>query len=183
MEIIMPRISPVPASQPDTIVAGSLARIKAQMGKIPNTFATIAKSPAALEGYLGLASGLRRGRLTPRQRELLALAVAQANECQYCLSAHTASGKAVGLTPDQVQRARAAKSDNPLENAILSLAMKVLEQRGLVSGATLTAAREAGVDDGLIIEIIANIALNTLTNFTNRLADPDIDFPVVQVRQ
>jgi alkylhydroperoxidase family enzyme len=42
-------------------------------------------------------------------------------------------------------------------------------------------ARTSGVDDGLIIEVIANVALNTLTNYTNHIAATEVDFPVVQV--
>ncbi|WP_211256417.1 carboxymuconolactone decarboxylase family protein [Edaphobacter aggregans] len=53
------------------------------------------QSPVALDGYLSLTKALSRGRLSARQREILALAIAQENECQYWLSAHTASSKAV----------------------------------------------------------------------------------------
>src|ERR1700757_433320 len=157
----MPRISPVVAPEPDTSVAATLAQIKAKLGKVPNAFATIAQSPAALDGYLAFSASLSKGRLTARQRELLALAISQANECQYCLSAHSATAKMAKVTPDQIRQARAANSDDLLENAILTFAIKTLQQRGLVSDADLEAARAAGLDDGLLVEIIANIALMT----------------------
>ena len=32
-----------------------------------------------------------------------------------------------------------------------------------------------------MLEVVANVALHTLTNYSNRLADTEIDFPVVQV--
>jgi alkylhydroperoxidase family enzyme len=57
----------------------------------------------------------------------------------------------------------------------------VVRQRGLVSGQDLDLARKAGIDDGLMLEIVANIALHTLTNYANRLADTEIDSPVVEV--
>jgi uncharacterized peroxidase-related enzyme len=182
METTMPRISPVTAPQPDTPVAVTLGQIKAKLGRVPNAYATIAQSPAALNGYLAFSSALQHGRLRARQREMLALAISQANECQYCLSAHTVTGKIAGLTPEQIRQARAAGSGDPLDNAIVTFAIKVMQQRGMVSDEDLEAARESGVDDGLMMEIIANIALMIVTNYANRLADPEIDFPVVQIQ-
>jgi hypothetical protein len=43
-------------------------------------------------------------------------------------------------------------------------------------------ARKAGIDGGLMLEVIANVAVNTLTNYANELAGTEIDFPVVEVK-
>jgi hypothetical protein len=43
-------------------------------------------------------------------------------------------------------------------------------------------ARKAGIDDGLMMEVVANVAVNTLTNYANELAGTEIDFPVVEVK-
>jgi len=59
--------------------------------------------------------------------------------------------------------------------------VKVIQHKGLVDDADVAIAREAGVDDGLMVEVIANISLNILTNYNNRLADTEIDFPAVQI--
>jgi uncharacterized peroxidase-related enzyme len=179
----MPRISPVAPPQPETPLAATLQQIKATLGKIPNAYATLAHAPAALDGYLAFSAALRKGRLTARQRELLALAISQANECQYCLSAHTIAGKMAGLTPQQIRDARAGRSADPLEQALVAFALQAMQQRGMLSDQDLQAARAAGVDDGLMIEIIAHIALLTVTNYVNRLADPEIDFPIVLTQQ
>jgi uncharacterized peroxidase-related enzyme len=181
-DFTMPRIAPVTAPEPDSPVAATFAQVKATVGKVPKAFATIAQSPAAASGYLAFSSALQQGRLTARQRETLALAISQVNECQYCLSVHTVTGKMAGLTPDEIRQARAAQIKDPLENAIVAFAIKAMQQRGMVSDEELRAAREAGVDDGLLIEITANIALMTVTNYANRLADTEIDFPVVQTQ-
>jgi uncharacterized peroxidase-related enzyme len=180
MEKIMPRISPVSTSI-DASVSAVLDDMKARLGKAPNAMATLAQSPAAFNGYMALSKVLTKGRLTARQRESLALAIAQANACQYCLSAHTASSKLTGLSNAEVLNARTGKSDNALDHAILTFAVKLVHQKGLLADADIASAREAGIDDGLMLEIVANVALNTLTNYTNRLADTEIDFPVVQV--
>ena len=70
---------------------------------------------------------------------------------------------------------------DPITNALAKLAVKIVTQRGVLSDADINEAKDAGVDEGLIIEVIASVALNTLTNYTNHIAATEIDFPVVQL--
>jgi uncharacterized peroxidase-related enzyme len=180
LEKIMARI-PVASSNLDPKVAATLSQVKASLGIVPNLFATLANAPVVLDAFLSLSKTLSRGRLSAREREILALAIAQENECQYCLSAHTASSKAAGLSATDALKAREGNSDNPFERALTVFATNLIQQRGFLSDQDLEAARKAGIDDALMLEIVANVALNTLTNYVNRLADTDIDFPVVPV--
>jgi uncharacterized peroxidase-related enzyme len=176
----MSRISPIFRSA-DANVTEVLDQMKARRGTVPNAMATLARSPAAFNGYHALSKSLMRGYLTGRQREIVALVTAQANACQYCLSGHTQTAATVGLSTSEILDARAGKSERTLDNAIAAFAVKVIHHKGLVDDADLAVAREAGINDGLMIEIIANISLNTVTNYSNRLADTEIDFPLVQV--
>ena len=178
----MSRIIPMAVSDADAKVSATLSQVKANLGMIPNLFATLAHAPVALESYLSLKKTLSRGRLSARQREIVALAVGQQNECQYCLSAHTAMASAAGMNQQDVQKARAGDGDDRFERTLASFAQKIVRQRGHVSDQDLKDAREAGLDDGLMMEVVANIAVNTLTNYTNELAHTEIDFPVVEVK-
>ena len=175
----MSRIAPVVSSNVDSKVAATLAQVEKSMGMVPNLFATLANAPAALDGFLGLAKTLSRGRLTARQREIVALAVGQENECRYCLSAHTASSKSVGLDDGGALQARRGEGDAPFERALASFAKTIVRKRGHLSDEEIESARMAGIDDGLVMEVIANVALNTLTNYTNEVSGTEIDFPVV----
>ncbi|NQD92853.1 carboxymuconolactone decarboxylase family protein [Pseudomonas sp. CrR25] len=177
----MPRIAPILLAHADAATASTLESVKNKLGMLPNLFTTFAQSPTVLQGYLGLSETLGQGRLSARQREIIALAVAQTNGCGYCLSAHSLMGKGAGLSAEDLLAARAGRATAPLERHIASLAIQVLTQRGQISDSELVAAREAGLDDGLILEIVAQVALNVLTNFTNNLAQTDIDFPPVNV--
>ncbi|QNI34733.1 carboxymuconolactone decarboxylase family protein [Alloacidobacterium dinghuense] len=177
----MSRIALVVPANTDTKVAATLSHIKASVGNVPNVFALLANAPVALDGYLSLSKALSPGRLTGRQREILALAIAQENSCQYCLSAHTALAEGVGLSAADARKARFGKSDDPFERALIHFTQNIIRQRGLVSDENLDRARKAGIDDGLMLEVVANVALNTLTNYANRLADTEIDSPVVEV--
>lgn len=175
----MPRINPVTTT--DTATQSTLDAVKAKIGMVPNLYATFAQSPAVLNGFLAFSEHLSKGALTARQREIVALATAQVNGCHYCLSAHTLLGKGAGLSPEGIQAARRGKAADPVDNAVATFAARVVEARGSVADADIAAARSAGLDDARIIEVIGQVALNILTNFTNNVAQTTIDFPVVEV--
>lgn len=178
---MMSRIAPV-SSNADSKVTATLSQVEKSLGMIPNLYATLGNAPVALDGYLALSKTLSRGRLTARQREIVALAVSQRNECSYCLSAHTAIGKSAGLDDDAVLKARRGEGNDPFDAALASFAKTIVRKRGHVSDEEIASAREAGIDDGLVMEIVANVALTTLTNYANEVADTQIDFPLVQVQ-
>jgi uncharacterized peroxidase-related enzyme len=177
----MPRIAPIDAAQADAGVQATLSAVKAKIGRVPNLFSTFARSPAVLNGYLALSDALTNGVLTAQQREIIALTVAQANECHYCVSAHTLLGKGAGLSADAIRQAREGKADSTIDNAVAVFARRVVETRGQVSDADVAAGRSAGLDDARIVEVIAGVAINVFTNYTNNVAKTDIDFPKVDV--
>lgn len=175
----MPRIPPV-----DPSTAGEakplLDGIHEALGMTPNLYRVVARSPAALAGVVGLTSALGKGRLRARLRERIALAVAQANGCEYCLSAHTALGKGLRLTDAELALAREGRAPDAHDDAALRFATVLLERRGGVDDADVAAARRAGLDDAELVEIVAHVALNVFTNYLNKAADTEIDFPVVR---
>ena len=177
----MPRITPIDPAHADPAVQSTLSAVKGKIGMVPNLFTIFARSPAALNGYLAFSDALTHGALTAKQREIIALTVGQANGCHYCLSAHTLMGKGAGLTPEDILAARHGKAQDPVDNAVAALARRVVEARGQVSDADPASARSAGLDDARIVEVIAGVALNVLTNFTNNVAQTDIDFPKIEV--
>ncbi|MGL5335608.1 MAG: carboxymuconolactone decarboxylase family protein [Enterovibrio sp.] len=146
---------------------------------VPNLYATLAHSPALFNAFLAFADALGKGRLTGRQRELLALAIGQANSCQYCLSAHTLLAGKEGLKPDEIKKARQGQASNPVDNALLQLAVLLVTQRGVVTNEQLSKAYSAGLDDELVLEVLGQVIVNTMTNYGNHLAATEIDFPVV----
>jgi uncharacterized peroxidase-related enzyme len=147
---------------------------------VPNLFRAVANSPAALEGYLGLNGALAKGALDAKTRERIALAVAEINGCDYCLSAHTYIGKNLAKLDDaEIEANRRGSSHDPRAAAAVRFAAKIVRERGHVSDADLTEIRGAGFDDAQLIEIVAHVALNILTNYVNEVAGTQIDFPVV----
>lgn len=160
-----------------------LEGVKKMLGSVPNLFLITANSPAALEGYLGLHGALAKGSLTPQTRERIALAVAQINGCDYCLSAHTYVGKNLAkLDEAEIAANRAGGSSDPKADAAVRFAARLVRERGQVSDADVSAVKLAGYSEAEIVEIVAHVALNTLTNYLNEALDTPIDFPVVSVR-
>lgn len=177
----MPRIPTVdPATTPERSQE-LLDEIERAFGRTPNLARTLAHSPVALQAWFGL-SGALSSSLTPELREQISIAVAEANGCAYCLSAHTAVGRMVGLDEEELALAREGASRDARREAALQFALAVLEQRGDVSDEELERVRAAGFGDGEIAEIVAHVAMHVLTNYFNKVARTEIDFPVVELR-
>lgn len=156
-----------------------LDAVRAKLGLVPNMTRGMAANPVVLAAYLGFLGTLGGGRLDARLRELIALAVAEVNGCDYCLSAHTAIGGMLKLSPDALAAARSGDAADRRVRAALQFAQRVVALRGHVTDADLAAVKHAGYDDGEVGEIVANVAVNVFTNFFNSVAATDIDFPVV----
>lgn len=173
----MERIVPVDPHTAQGKAKELLDAVKAKLGLVPNMTRAMAVSPAVLEAYLGLSGALAHGVLPPQVREQLALDVGQANGCDYCVSAHSAIGKRVGLTEQAVLDSRRGHSADPKTDALLRFARTLVEKRGLVTDADVAAVRKAGGGDAEIAEVVAHVGLNTFTNYFNTVAATTIDFP------
>ena len=154
--------------------------VEKRTGRIPNMVRLMVNSPAALNAYLSFAGALRDARLPTETQELIAIAVAEANGCDYTLSAVSALGRSGGRSESDIAAARHAHAKDPKTAAALRFAAKVVETRGHVGAAGLAALHEAGFSDGEVAEIIAVVVLNTYRSFFNLVARPEIDFPVVR---
>jgi uncharacterized peroxidase-related enzyme len=166
------------ASQP------MLEAVTKRLGSAPNMFRLMANSPAALEGYLALTAALEKGMLPAPTRERIALAVAEINGSNYCLSAHGKLGKNLAKLDDaEITANRDGRSNDPKADAAVKFAAKVARERGHISEADLRAVKAAGYDDAQVIEIIQHVALNVFTNYVNLVAQTDIDFPVITARK
>lgn len=153
--------------------------VQAKLGFIPNLIKVFGNSPATLQSYLSLGELTASGNFTNKFREQLALAIAEENSCDYCLSAHTAIGKMNGLEESEIEQNRVANASDAKAAAGLQFAQLVTKNRGKVSTEEVQAAKAAGYTDEDILEIVLNVVSNTLTNYVNHIAETEIDFPKV----
>lgn len=155
--------------------------VKKKLGITPNLMRTMANSPAVLEGYLNFSGALAGGSISAKLREQIALTVGESNQCQYCVSAHTAIGKMVGLNDDDIEESRNSTSSDRKTEAALRFAKKIVLARGELKDEEINLVRQAGYTDGEIAEIIGNVALNIFTNYFNHIAQTEIDFPRIEL--
>jgi len=173
----MPRLRAISPDDASGRARQLLEGVHAKLGMTPNLMRTMANAPAVLDAYLAFTGALAKGSLSVRLREQIALAVAEANGCEYCLAAHAAVGKAAGLSDEDLRDSRRAVSPDRRAAAALRFARRIVDERGWVTNDDLARARRADLTDGEIAEIVANVAANLFTTYLNHVAETEVDFP------
>ena len=180
----MSRISIPALDQTPAATRPLLDAVKKQLGVVPNLMKVVGNSPAALGGYLALSGALAKGALGAKTGERIALAIAEINACHYCLAAHTYLGRNVAKLDDaEIAANRNGASNDPKADAAVRFAASVALERGHVSDAAMRAVKEAGYSDAEVMEIVVHVALSTLTNYVNEVAQTEIDFPAVDLKR
>jgi uncharacterized peroxidase-related enzyme len=156
-----------------------LDAVQAQLGATPNFIRILANSPKALEGFLGLYGATAGFAIDKATQERIALAVAEGNACEYCVSAHTAIGRHAGLSNEEMLLNRQGGSADAKAAAAVAFARTLNNNVGDVTTDEVDAARAAGLSDGEIVEIISVVVLNIFTNIIGKATRLDIDFPKV----
>ena len=160
-----------------------LDAVNKQLGVVPNLFRLVSTSPAALAGMTSLSGALTKA-LDVKTRERIALAVAQVNGCDYCLSAHSYLGLNLAkISAEEIALNRKGASGDAKADAAVRFAARVAETRGKVKDADIAAVKLAGFTEAQVVEIVAVVAENFLTNLINNVAETDIDFPVVRAAE
>ncbi|PCI75433.1 MAG: peroxidase [SAR86 cluster bacterium] len=179
----MTRINVVNNDNANQEQADLFAAISSQMGMVPNFLKVFANSPAALRGFLGLHGIASEGSLDGKTKERIALALAEKNACQYCVSAHTAIGRKAGLEGSEIEASRAGTSQDAKAAVAVKFASSLSEHKGEVTTAELLEVRNAGYSDSDIVEIITHVGMNLLTNILAKASRVEIDFPKVELNQ
>ncbi|GBL05320.1 carboxymuconolactone decarboxylase family protein [Glaciecola sp. KUL10] len=177
----MPRIK-TPQNIPSAHEASqqALRTIEESLGSVPNLFRLMSNSPESLIGFLQISAQLNKGTLLPSIKERIALAVAEVNQCEYCLAAHSFLAKSqLNFSDEEICINRRGTSLDAKAAVAVEFAVTVAKQRGHISKADFTTVRSAGFSDAQIIEIITLVAINSLTNYLNSALQTEIDFPSV----
>ena len=152
-------------------------QLKQAIGMVPNLYATYAHSPVALKALLQFDETLKGGSFTNREVEAIALAIAEANACEYCLAAHTAIGKMNGFTEEQTIELRTLSSSDEKLLALTSLVQSITITRGRPEETLIEAFYSAGYDKAALVELLGFVAVNTYNNYLNNIAGTVVDFP------
>ena len=175
----MNRINVVTQDTANSEQKALLEAIQTKLGMIPNFLKIFANSPVALRAFLGLYGVANEGSLDAATRVRIAVAVAQQNACEYCLSAHNAIGRKAGLTGDEIASNRSGTSQDTKAAIAVKFARSLVEHMGEVTSAELAEVRAAGYSESDIVEIITHVGMNVLTNIIGKASRVEIDFPKV----
>lgn len=178
----MARITIVSNEAANPTQAELFGAIQSQLGMVPNFLRVFGNSPDALKAFLGLHHIAGAGSLDPQTRERIALALAEQNSCEYCLSAHTAIGRKAGLSDAEMDANRAGGSQNAKAATAVKFARSLVQHTGSVTTEELNEMRAAGYSDSDIVEVITHVGMNILTNLLGKAGRVDIDFPKVSLK-
>jgi AhpD family alkylhydroperoxidase len=175
----MPSIQPIKLENASDATIRLLATARVDNALPPNMIQSMAQSPNVLEGYLQFSRALKGGKLDQEERAQIALAVAQANLCEYSLAYHTALARRLGLPYDHILASREGRAADRKVDAALRFARDLVLENGDCSPAEL---HHVGFTDREIVEIVALVALNIFENYFNMVAKTEFDVPKVGVK-
>lgn len=154
----------------------ALESVKAAYGMIPSMLGVLAENPAALEAYLSLSRIFDTAGFTPLERQVVLLTVSIENTCHFCVAAHSAASAAAGLDMTVIE---AVRNNQPLPDPRLEglrlFTRRIVRQRGFVSDADVTVFLKAGWDKSAILGVILGVALKTISNYTNHVAETPLN--------
>ncbi|MCI0435017.1 MAG: carboxymuconolactone decarboxylase family protein [Gemmatimonadetes bacterium] len=153
-----------------------LQQVDKTLGFIPALFATIAESPAALEGSLVLDASLAKGGLSAVERQLVEIAVSTENRCAYCVAAHSTIAAMLKAQPEIIAAVRAGDTvADPKIDALVTFTRAVMRSKGFIDEAEIAVFFAAGYDRAQLIEVVAHIGLKTMQNYVHALTGAPLD--------
>ena len=145
-------------------------------GFVPNLYATMAEAPTILEGYITLSNIFGKTKLSETERQIILMTNNRLNGCKYCMAAHTTLSQMGGVPNDVI---KALRNNTPLADAKLEalrrFAIAINESRGWPTDAEISAFLSAGYTRQTVMEVILGTALKVLSNYTNHVAETDLD--------
>ena len=154
----------------------TLERTAKKYGFLPNLFGVLAESPTAVQAYAAINTALEKSALSPVEQQVVMLTVSAANDCAYCVGAHSTVAQMVRMPEDVLSALRAQRplSDRKL-NALRTLVLSILRHRGWVPEDDLAFFAAAGYGQRQLLDVLTIVALKTLSNYANHLAHTPLD--------
>lgn len=154
-----------------------LLRLEKAVGMIPNLAATMAGSPALIDGFVSLREVIHSKSLfNAQERELIFLTNATTNRCDYCQCVHSLFAKKSGLSDETIKALRDEEAlADPRLDALATFARRVVENRGHVPWSDIGAFLDAGYTQQHVLDLVACVAQSVLANYTNHIARVQLD--------
>jgi AhpD family alkylhydroperoxidase len=172
----MARIAPVePTNAPEGVVK-ALDELFGEWGERWRVVETIANSPALLDMFIHVHTRLQTSSLTDDDREVIDLWLARTNGCHYCVPAHIFASRHVGLPDSEITAILNGEDPSDARRKLVLKATKSIQKtKGGLSDIELKKFLDDGLTKENLFDIIGELAHCTITNFSNRLAQTDLD--------
>jgi AhpD family alkylhydroperoxidase len=150
--------------------------VKKKFGFVPNLIREMSRNPAVARVYLEGQAAIAGGVLSPREQQVIQLAVSVYNECHYCRAAHRLGSRMAGVAPGDIEAIqKGALPEDARLRSLVSGTWQVLDVRGSLTPPDLRALEAEGIDRAQLYEIVAIIGLKTVSNYINHIAHTPID--------
>lgn len=153
-----------------------LENVEAAWKFIPNLHRILAESPATLEAYSTAFSLFDKSSFTAKERQVIYLAINYENECEYCMSGHSALAAMAGVDADVIEALRENTTvANARLQALRSFAASVTRTRANLETGELEAFLAAGFTKAQVLEVILAVSVKTISNYVNHVANTPLD--------
>ncbi len=164
----MPRISVVEKNEVSDEVKEILTEIEGAFGMVPNLFKTYSHFPPLLKANWDKVKALMmQGNLSRKTKEAIAVLVSKDNSCSYCVAAHTAALKSIGVTEAEIEVIEndIEKSDfTEKERALITFVRKANKDPNKITDEEFALLRKAGANESEIVEALGVMELFTAFN-------------------
>ncbi|HUY92173.1 MAG TPA: carboxymuconolactone decarboxylase family protein [Pirellulales bacterium] len=157
---------------------GDLRAVQSRYGFVPNLLSTMANAPPLLRAYLQVTEQFSRTSLSAAEQQVVLLAASAANECSYCVAAHSVIAKMQHVPDDVVEAIRNGRPiDHPRLEALRVLAAELVARRGWPAEASISAFLAADFAPEQVLEVVLGVGMKTLSNYTNHIVHTQVDEP------
>lgn len=156
------------ATDPQVIQVYEEIKAELGFGIVPNLFKSMATSPGFLEAnWHKFRSTVLHGRLPRTQKEMIGVAISQANNSEYALKVHLHGLSALGISEEVLELLVSDFANCPLperQKAMISFGLRAATEPHSLTAADYDYLRKQGLDEVEIFEIVATANLFTGVN-------------------
>jgi len=176
----MVRISILEKDEISKDVQEIYAEIEDAFGKIPNLFKTYAHFPPLLKAnWNKVRAIMMQGNLRRKTKEAIALLVSKDNSCAYCVAAHTAALKSIGITEKEIniiENEIEKSMFTEKERELITFARKANKDPNGITDKEFGKLKKAGASDSEIVEVLGVMEIFTAFNKFLDSLNVEIDF-------
>lgn len=154
----------------------TLSAVNRANGFTPSLFRALANSPSTLNGFVALLQANDGGTLSPAERQIVQLSASVENRGEYCVAAHSSFAEKIGMPRETVIAIREGRQlPDRRYQGLVDFTRALVRHRGHVTEDDKAAFEASGFGTEQMFEVIAGIALKTVTNFVGSVFDLPLD--------